>query len=270
MIDILNEQMEKAPNGLQLLVLGPSGSGKSHLGGTYPGKTLYLYGDSERHGVKSAFKEGGDNLIPVAWGSDKSGDRRSPDKAYKYIQELLNIDSLKAAGIQFIVMDSLVDLMKVIRHTAMWTNRCATAKGGHNSFAEPDAYVEMIDPILSTLRHLQEFHGIDFMVTGDLEIQEQEENGMIIQTKPRLPSFSVAERVIQQFQDIIMISRVKGKKKTGPVIQMGASATRNSVDEHGRLVKTIDFTPRLADVLEPPPMIKADLKELLLLKGITK
>lgn len=254
--------------GLQCIVLAPSRGGKSHLVGTYPGKILYLCGSGELHGIKSAFKESGDSLVPVCWDRNKDGSGRSPDAAYEFILKLLrNPEYLKEQGFQMVALDSMVALFKTIRGTQRWANKCQTDRGKHNSFAEPDAYMDMIDAILIELRNLCDLHEIDYIVTSDLEIQQQGDDGSIIMSKPRMPSFSVAERTIQQFPDVIMLSRMKVGKKSGPVIQMGAGCTRESKNEAGVIVKTIDFTPSLADVTDIPEKIKADLKEILKLKG---
>jgi len=267
--DIFDLTMEVNTGGLQCIVLGPSKAGKSHLVGTYPGKVLYLCGDGERHGVKSAFKEGGENIIPICWGRRKDGSLRSPDAAYKFINGVISeVEQLKAAGIRCVAIDSLTDLIPLVRETQEFANRCLTDKGKHNSFAEPDAYIGMLFPIMSHLRTLTESHGIDHIILSDLEIQEQADNGEILRSKPRFPSFKVAESIVGKFQDVLMLGRMKTKQKAGPVLQMGAGCSRVSKNESGVITKTIDFTPCLADVKgEIPPLIKADLAEILKMKG---
>ena len=261
---------EVKSGGLQAIVLGPSGSGKSHLLGTYPGKVLHLFDDAEHHGVKSSRKQGGEGIIPINWSQDGRGVDRSPEAAYQLVKRILSRDNgqaLKDAGIECIGLDSIVKLLAVIRNTQEFVNRCETPKGGHNSYAEPDAYIDMMQPILRGLRTLSDQFGIDYVVLGDLEIQAVQDNGLIKQSKPRMPSFSVAENIVMSFPDIMMISRVAKKDVSKPLIQMGAGCSRVSKDQTGQIVKTIDFTPRIADSESVPAFIKADLSEVLKLKG---
>lgn len=268
-MDILGEDIGDAVTyvGLQLIILGPSGSGKSHLMGTHPGKILDLYGDTERHGVKSASKEGLDRLVSRNWSRDQRGVSRGANAAFKYLNDILEPSAIKAAGFDFVCLDSITDLLALIRGTTEWETRCMTDKGKHNSFAEGTAYIDMAWIILNKLINLQEYHNVDIAVIADLDITERAENGMIITSKPRMPSYQVAENIIRMFPDIVMMSRVRGKTETKPLIQMGAGCTRESKTQEGELVKTIDFTPRLSDVTTIPSVIKADLKELLRLKG---
>ncbi len=60
----------------------------------------------------------------------------------------------------------------------------------------------------------------------------------------------------------------KADGMSGHVIQMNTDLSRVSVDEKTKEVKKIfGISPRLQGVQTTPPLIRADLKELLKLKG---
>jgi hypothetical protein len=124
--------------------------------------------------------------------------------------------------------------------------------------------------VLSRLRDLQFNHGIDIAVTCMLDVTEKNaRTGEIEAAKPKLQAYGIAESAIQQFGDIIIIGRMtKADGMSGHVIQMNTDLSRVSVDEKTKEVKKIfGISPRLQGVQTTPPLIRADLKELLKLKG---
>lgn len=265
MFNFESEVLDVNEKGLFCLILGSSGAGKSHLIGTVPGKTLYLYCASERHGVASA-KKSNDNIVAVCIDRDSKGQPLKPDESLKRLFAALDPESLKAAKFESVALDGLTELEKIIRGTTAWKNACLTPQGKHNNFAEPAATVEAMDKVLSQLRVVHDILGVRVLVTGIIDVTSMEDNGAILEAKPRLSGYSVAESVCQTFGDIVMIGRMKGKNGEGPVLQMAGEIGRESKGADGAIKKTFGFTPRLMGVKKVPEYIKADFKEVLKLK----
>lgn len=265
MFDFNAEASNVNEKNLFLLVLGGSGAGKSHFVGTVPGKTLYLHCSNESHGVSSAKKSNSD-LVSVCIDRDGKGADLKPDDSWKRLFAALDAESIKAAKFENIALDGLTEIEKIIRGTTAWKESCKTAQGKHNTFAESPATVEQFDRLLGRLRHLQDLLGVRILVTGIIDVTATEENGAILEAKPRLSGYSVAESVCQTFGDIVMIGRMKGKNGSGPVLQMAAEIGRESKGADGQVKKTFGFTPRLQGVAKIPEYIKADGKEVLKLK----
>lgn len=265
-MDLFSEAFKVEANKLFAIVLGSSGSGKSRVCGTLPGKTLYLFFQGERHGPSSALAGGGD-LIPVCIDRGRDGQDLTADQAFKRGLECLDPEVLKKAKIENIVLDGLTELEKCVRETKAWKIACESASGKHNNFQEPAATLNLIDKYMSALRRAQDTVGVNVVVTGIIDVQEIEDNGAIGTAKPRLSGYSVAEGCIQQFGDVLVIGRlVSPDGKSAHVFQTGADITRISKDDEGKVKKFINFTPRISGVSELPAFIKADLKNVLTMK----
>jgi hypothetical protein len=126
-----------------------------------------------------------------------------------------------------------------------------------------------MDQVLNKLINLQFELGIDVAVTCILDVKStNSKTGEIEEGQPRLQGYSIAEGRIQMFGDIITIGQMQGANGVGRVIQMHTDLTRKSVNQDTQEVKKIfGITPRLQGVANIPNFIKADLSELLKLKG---
>lgn len=270
MLDLLAEINNVETNLLFLIVLGSSGAGKSHVFGTAPGKTLYLYLDSERHGVSAARKSGGD-IVPICLDRDKDGKALKPDAAFKRGIDALSPAVLKKAAIETVVVDGLIELEKLVRNTVKWEGACSTKGGGHNKFAEPAETVKILDEYMRALRTAQDEAGVHVVVSGILDVQEAETNGAVSLAKPRATGYSVAESMIQQFPDILVIGKItKADGTAGRAFQTGTDLKRVSTDDKNKVKRFINFECRLAQPAGAPPLptyIKADLKEVIKLKA---
>ncbi len=253
---------------LGLMVLGQSGAGKSTLAGTFGVKTLYLYTTGESHGAKAAATIGGDNVSSVSI-NVQSGDILTADKAYERLLSILSsVAEIKAEGFKAVVVDGATELEILIRETNRWKLLCQTDKGSHNTWAEGKATLAMLRPIIDGLKSLQRQLGIHFMMTCSLDVISVSDNGEIQESKPRLQTYSVAEGVIQQFEDIVVVGRMSNGDKVGHRLQFLAGVSRESKDGAGNVRKSINFNPRLSGVIldKLPLTTKADLQELIKLK----
>jgi hypothetical protein len=268
MFDFDNEVTTTLSDKLSLLVAGPSGAGKSHLLGTHPGKTLYLTCGAEIHGVDSAKKSATDiRAIRIDAAKDKI---LSPDEALARLEAALDPLAIKSAGFKFVVIDGLTELEKLVRGTTKWKKFCETKNGGHDNYKETAATLSLIDNVLHRLRSLQFDVGVDIAVTCILDVTEKNaKTGEIEAAKPRLQTYGVAEAAVQQFGDIVVIGQMtKADGTTGRALQMHTELSRTSVNGQTQEVKKIfGITPRLQGVNTIPPFIKAELGEILKLKG---
>lgn len=268
MFDFSAEETKTLSDRLSLLIAGSSGSGKSHLIGTYPGKVLYITAGAEVHGVDAARKSG-KHVTAIAIDRDATGPLTA-DAALARFEAATDPAAIKAAGFQLVALDGLTELEKTVRATVKWRKYCETKTGGHDAFKEGPATITTMDYCLGRLRNLQFDLGIDIAVTCILDVTEiNKRTGEIESGKPRLMSYQVAETLIQQYGDIVIIGQMQNAEgKSGRVLQMQTELARQSVDNETKEVKKVfGITPRLQGVTNVPPFIRADLNELLKLKG---
>ena len=263
MIDLNAEAMNIKTDGLFLCVLGPSGAGKSHFIGTYPEKTLLLYGRGESHGPASAIKNS-PNLLPVSW-SHSNTEEFSPKDYIKRLHMLMNPEAIVAAGVKCIAIDSFTNLCLDIKETSLFKQRCQARDGSHNVFKETEALIEILTRVMGNLHILHEKYGIDVIVTMDLQINCVDADGIIIESKPGLPTFGVGKAIIQQFPDILVLARIKGE----PVFQSLAKTTAKSINRESKsVVKYLEFNPRLRGVNALPPKMKPTVDAIFKLKNL--
>lgn len=257
-------QADLQSNTLGAMVLGQSGAGKSSLAGTFGVKTLYLYTSGESHGAKAANSLGADNVVPVSVDFE-DGKALSADKAYERLLSIL--DSAGSEDFKAVVVDGATEIEILIRNTAKWKVMCQTDKGIHNTWAEGKATLAMFRPIIDKLKALQR-KKIHFAMTCILDVVDVSENGEIKEAKPRLQTYSVAEGVIQQFEDIMVIGRMSKGNEVAHRIQFLAGVSRDSKDAEGQIRKSINFNPRISGIPidRLPNTLKADLSEVIKLK----
>lgn len=255
-------------NTLGLIVLGQSGGGKSYLAGTFGVKTLYLYTSGESHGAKAARYEGGKNVIPVQI-DYANGKRLTPDQAYKRLLEVLSdVDGIKKQGFGAVVLDGTTEVEILIRSLNQWRIMCQTKDGKHNSFAEGPTTLALFRPVIEGLKGLQR-QGIHFMTTCILDVSATSDDGEILESKPRLQTYAVAEGIIQQFEDIVAVGRMAKGDNVAHRIQFLAGVSRQSKDLAGNVKKSINFNPRIGGkkLDDLPRTLAADLTKLIEFKG---
>lgn len=261
MIDYIAEAMTVKTNGLFLCVMGPSGAGKSHFIGTYPGKTLLVYGQGESHGPASAIKNNKD-IIPISWSQTKDGSIE-PAHYIKRLKDILNPEAIIKAGFKCIAIDSLTNLCLDLKETPVFKQKCQAKDGSHNAFKETEALIELGSKIFRVLQDLSEVYNIDIIVTMDLQINNVGENGIITESKPGLPTYGTGKALVQQFPDILVLGRIEGK----PKFQNFAKVASKSVDRETKTtIKYLEFHPRLRGVDELPEIIDPTVNAILELK----
>lgn len=252
---------------LGAIILGPSGAGKSYLAGTMPGKILYLFTDAEGHGPKGAKANGGD-VDGLQIDKDDEGNNLTADQSYNRLLDILSdTDGIVSEGFQSIVIDSLTEVEAIIRQTGAFKRKCETNTGKHNSFAEPSATIEMFRPILSKLRDLSLQHDIHYAATCPLTVQSLGDDGQIMESSPRLSGYSVAENLILQFPDVLVVGQVEIKGKKGHCLQFNSeSVSKQSKDLAGQIKKLVNFSPRITGVKNPPQLMAANLSKVIEMK----
>lgn len=251
---------------LEAMCLGGGGAGKSTLAGTLDGKILYIYGESERHGIKNARTNCAGQIVGLCIDTYKNP-TKDPDIALGVLQETLkDIEGIKNNKFTSVVIDGAVELEAIIRQTKLFKKLCLTKDGKHNTFSEPIAIISIFREILSCLRSLAD-EGIHYYMTCALDVKAiDDEDGSIIECTPRLSTYSVIETLLLQFPDIFIIGEMSNGKKTAHRIQFGTTIEKVSKNLQGGIKRFLNFRPRLNGVKDVPTHIKADLKELIRLK----
>ena len=187
-----------------------------------------------------------------------------PDAAY---QRTLSILAEIPKGFKAVAIDGATELEFMIRGTKEFKNLCMTDKGKHNSFAESGAVLLMFRPVINELKRLGR-EGIHTIMTCGLDVAALGESGDIVESKPRLSTYGVAEGLLQQTPDYFCVGPMTNSAgKTGHRIQFMAGVSRDSKDVMGNVKRTINFKPRLNGIIGLPDTCAADLTELIKLKG---
>lgn len=262
--------MEKAKRdaestALEALVLGPSGAGKSYRAGTFGCTTLYLYGGGESHGVRAAKQEAGGNLVPIRYDHESS----DPDSTLQNILDILRDKKVIAqVGAKAVYLDGASEIEFLIRSSTKFKELCKTTKGTHNTFDEPKATVTLFRPIIEALKDLQTEYGIHIVMSCIIDVKEYGDNGEIVECAPRILGYGVAESLIQQFGDTLVVGKMTNPK-TGQSVrkfQFMTDVVKTSKEESGVIKKTINFSPRISGVKELPKYLDANFKDVIDLK----
>lgn len=238
---------------LSVGVLGCQGAGKSYLTGTFGVKTLFIHGNVEEHGVESSTAPEGSQVVPMCYEKDDEGNPLGPDQALKRLYDILGSEEkLVKNGFKAIVLDSATELEALFRQTTKWKNACLTDKGKHNAFAEPAVTVQMFRDLIGTLKGLQDKIKLHYAITCILDvIAEDPVDGSVLESKPRLASFSVAEGLLQMLPDIVVVGPQlvnEDDEEKEYRLQFMAGVNRTSKDQNNRIKRTINFKPRLAGI----------------------
>lgn len=261
------KQMES--KALEAIILGPSGSGKSFLLGSFGCPTLYIYSSGESHGPRAAAKrakDAGSTIIPICMDLTEEGKLITGEDVLNRLLTILNDDELfDELKIGAIAIDGAAELEVHIRASAAWKRDCLSTQGKHNSYAEPAVTVQMFRPIFNRLKDLQRTRGVHFAMTCMLDVKEYGEHNDIVEASPRLKGFQVAEALIQQHGDVLVVGPMvrDGLKKWK--LQFMSDISKTSKDLSGTVKRTVNFSPRLNGA-DAPAYLDADLRAVVALK----
>lgn len=254
---------------IEAIILAPSGGGKSGLMGTFGVPTLYIYSTGESHGPGAAAKQAkvcGSTILPVCMDLDDDGNKLEGDAVISRVVDVLADAALFVQhGIKAIAIDGAAELETYIRSSQKWKTSCLSASGKHNSFAEPAATCEMFRPIFNRLKELQRTHNVHFAMSAMLDVREYGETNDIVEAAPRAKGYQVAEMLIQQFGDVLVVSPRKKDGKIKFALQFMTDVTKVAKDERGNTKRAINFSPRIKGAT-PPPYMEADLRAVIELK----
>lgn len=259
---------------LEALIMGPSGAGKSTLCGTFGCKTLYLYCPGENHGVKSAKSMGGADIQAMlldCHDSELSEEDRA-DFILEYLHNLLgSIDQIKKREFGAVVIDGASELEYLIRSSSKWRLDCRTKKGEHNAFDEGKATINGFRTIINALKKLKTTLDIHVVLTCSLDVKELTAIGEISEAIPKLQGYSVAEAIVQQFGDILVVGRMVKNNQVKYKLQFMTEITKVSKEEKTHVIKKcLNFSPRIAGIKVGegglPAFMDADLSKVVELK----
>lgn len=261
---------------LEAIILAPSGSGKSALCGTIGKRTLYIFSSGENHGPQSARANARRHdidpsfvvpfCIDLVKGADGTAVRLNAEQAYERLRSVLADGKLLAAkGIEAVALDGAAELEIIIRDLPEWKKACLSASGKHNAFAEPTATATLFRPVINALKDLQRDYGMHFVMTCMLDVKDQDINGAILEAAPRLKGFQVAEQLIQQFNDVLVVGKMTKGSESKWKLQFMADIVKVAKEENGTQKRAMNFNPRIAGAT-CPPYLDADLRQVVALK----
>lgn len=255
---------------IEAIVLAPSGGGKSGLMGTFGCPTLYIYSTGESHGPAAAAKQAkvtGSSILPVCMDLDDDGNKLEGDAVLGRVLDVLSDESLyDTHGVRAIAIDGVAELETYIRASAKWQKECLSASGKHNSFAEPAVTCSMFRPLFNRLKELQRTRNVHFAISAMLDVKEYGDTNDIVEAAPRAKGYQVAEMLIQQFGDVLVVSPRKKDGKSKYQLQFLTDVTKASKDDKGNVKRAINFSPRVKGA-NPPPYMDADFRAVIALKA---
>ena len=262
--DKLFEDTVKKETNLFAVVFGSSGGGKSSIAGTLPGKTIILHTLAEKHSVLAAQTLAAQSNVDAKIRGICIDADKSPDAALAYLNDLLL--SLGNTDVDNIVLDSLNSLEGyVLRTSTRFAKECRSEKGNHNSFQETPVITTMLREIGQKLNLLHN-KGKNVIATCAVNVQALNDDGSIANAAPMLSTFGVALTVAQLFPTVLLVGRVGDEH----LLQFRADMKKESKDALKRLMKTENFSPRIAGLLvdQLPETSPADLSLIIkVIKG---
>lgn len=264
-IEAAKQDMEREE--LALIILGPASGGKSTAMGTMGVKTLFCYFSGETHGVAAANKaQNNPDLIPVCVDIDENGNKIAPDKAYEdFVALLEDVNQLRELGIQAVAIDGATELEHLITSTDKWNVAVQSKYKGNESFAGPIT-VGMFRPILDALRKLQRELKIHYVISCLLNVKEVGDNGILADASPQLAGFNVANGLLQQIPDRLIIAHTDTKDGVEPRFQVGAKVGKSTKDfKTQEISKIASFRPQIQGVnlATAPAILKPDLSKII-------
>lgn len=254
---------------LFLILMGASGNGKSYIQGTFGVPTLYLYGSEESHGPKSALREGEKNVKPICIDQGENGEQLTPDQALDKLDSILSdLEGIKKHGFKALTIDSSNVLETLIRSSTAFKMACLTAQGKHNGFAEGTSTLLGFRKVIVRLRTLQRQLGIHICVTSKLNISSMSDDGLITDCSPDMAGYQVAAALISQFDDVLIIGKMKRNGQVRYRLQLLAEGSKVSKDADNNIKKTFNFSPRITgvDILSLGSTLDANLEALINIK----
>lgn len=259
---IAESQAEVRNDKLCAAILGSSGGGKSSILGTFGVKTLYLYGSGEDHGVAAAQSLGGE-VVGICW-DKQNGQDLKPDAAFNRLVTILkDVEGIKSRGFGAVTIDGATELEVLIQKTERWANACLTDKGKHNSFAETGATNGMFRDVIHALKGIHKA-GLHVAMTCLIDTKGLDEEGAVSEAAPRLGGYMVAESILQQFGDVLLVGKMVKDDKVSHRLQFNGTVSKVSKEANGTIKKLLNFSPRVTGITldKLPSSIPADLKKL--------
>lgn len=252
---------------IEAILLGPSGAGKSYALGTFGCPTLYIYSTGETHGPKAAqkaAKTSGSIIYPICMDLD-DGEALQGDAVLKRLLEILDCDELlDSLKIGAIVIDGAAELENYIRSSKTWWQMCLTGKDKdvHNTYAEPDATCTLFRQVLNRLKEVQRKRNVHFAMTCMLDVRDYGDYKEVADASPRLKGYQVAEMLIQQFGDVLVIGPMERNEERKYKFQFMTDLTKVSKDKTGIVKRAVNFNPRLSGV-DVPAYLDADFRTVI-------
>ena len=265
MVDIKNLKAKakaKVNNmGLCVVILGPSGSGKSSAAGSLGKEILFCACSTESHGPVSAGIHGA-NITPYFIDLNDDGSQKSPDQALTDLVALLS-DPTLSANFDTVVIDSLTDYELLVLRSGWLKEFAAGPNGKENSFKRPEGVLTKIQELFS-LAHLFRSKGTHFIVTLPAHVTGVSAEGTADTIAPLLSSYAIAERIPRLADVVLYVSQVEVEGQTARAFLFDTEVSRQQKDLGGNVKKYLNFKPscRGVDDSALPTMMKADLKKI--------
>lgn len=226
------------------IAIGPSGSGKSSLIGSFPGTILHLYTSDEGHAVESASIHGGD-VVGHCIDRNEDGSIKDPDDAINGLLAILR-DPAIPENFAGVGLDSLSSVDLLIKKTAWYDDFLRGANGKKNDFKSSEAVVTKIQEIFAATEGFRS-KGVHFLATL-AALVKAENNGEAEVVSPVLSSFGAAEALPRMAGVVLYVGKTEIDGETKRALLFNVRVRRDSKDVRGTVQKMLSFNPRIAGV----------------------
>lgn len=240
----LAAKAKSAIPGMCAIAVGPSGSGKSSLLGSFPGSILLLHLSDEGHATESASIHGGD-VTAVCLDRDGDGDPLTADDTLNRLLTILRDPGI-SASFQAVGLDSLSSLDLLIKRSQWYDDFCRGSNGKRNDFKSSEAVVTKIQEVFAATERFRQ-DGTHFMATL-AALVKSEVGGEVETVSPVLSSFGAAESLPRLAGSVFYVGRTTIDGESKRALLFNVKMKRDAKDVRGTITKTMSFNARIAGI----------------------
>lgn len=256
-----SKKKQKA-EGQSFVVLGPSGSGKSSLMGSFGVPTLILYTSDESHSTQSSSIHNGD-VTNVCIDRDDDEESLNADQTLNKLFSILSDDCI-SDHFGAVCIDSLSSIDLIIKRSQYFDEFCKGGNGKRNDFKASEAVVSKLQEIFNATQHFRQ-KGTHFMCSLAAHVKSVDGDGNAEVVVPVLSSYGCAEAVPRLAGGVLYIGKTEVNGEMKRALIFSTQVSKVSKDLRGNVSKMLSFSPRLAGVPdeELPAALPADMSKVL-------
>lgn len=256
-----SKKKQKA-EGQSFVVLGPSGSGKSSLLGSFGCSTLILYTSDESHSKLSSSIHNGD-ITNICLDRTEDGEQLSADDTLTKLLTILNSEDI-AEHFGAVCVDSLSSLDLIIKRSEWFSDFCKGANGKRNDFKASEAVITKLQEVFNATQGFRQ-KGTHFMCTLAAHVKSLDGEGNAEVAVPVLSSYGCADNVPRLAGGVLFLGKTEIEGEIKRALIFSTTMSKVSRDLKGNVTKMLSFSPRLAGIADEliPSVLPANMSKVL-------